>query len=232
MTELKISDFKMFENAPYELPDAKTFVDANVVGLKAQEKLFGPVFSTLLIKHTLQFVAKRIGEKPPDDIKNLDQLAEYLLSKTDKYPTPYCALMYGQFKTENELQGKTGALTRVGEMSFYRGFGKRVEEKDINLDDIVHNVRKISVEMRLSPKEFGYKHNLEGGVDFLFPNCFFRDMCRQAFSEGLIKRPDGRMHCDLGSTVSQYLKVVTSYEWDFECLEFDKPHCIVRYVVF
>jgi len=231
VSEPGISDFKMFENAPYELPDAKTLIDAHLVGIEMQEKLFGPVFPTRLIKHALHFIAQRIGEEPPEDINSLDQLTEYLLSKSDKYPTPYCALMYAQYKTENDLQGQTGAATRVAEMGFHRRFGKSPagEEINIDLDDIVSKLYQTAIENKLGPKEFGYKKNEDGSVDFLLPDCYYKDGCRQAFDEGLLKRPDGRMHCNLSSSLCQYLKVVTGYEWDYECLEFDKPHCITRY---
>jgi hypothetical protein len=231
VTDDKVSDFKMFENAPYELPDAKTLIDAHLVGIRAQEKLFGPVFPTRLIKYALHFLAQRIGEEPPGDIKTIEQLAEYLLSKTDKYPTPYCSLMYAQYKTENDLQGQTGAATRVAEMGFHRGFGKGKGSKEIeiDLDDIITKLYQSAIEIKLSPKEFGYKKNEDGSVDFLLPNCYYKDGCRQGIAEKILKRPDGRMHCNLGSSLCQYLKVVTGYEWDYECIEFDKPHCITRF---
>lgn len=230
MTESNSSDFKMFENAPYELPDAKVLIEAHMVGIREQEKLFGPVFSTRLVKHALHFEAQRIREEIPKDINTLVQLTEYIVSKIDKYPTPYCAFMYAQYKTENELQGKTGAVTKVAEMSFHRGFAKSPSgEKEIDLDDIISQLHRTAIEIKLSPKQFGYRKNEDGSVDFLLSNCYYKDGCRQAFNEGLLKRPDGRMHCNLGSTLSQYLKVVTGCEWDFECLEYDKPHCITRY---
>lgn len=229
--EHKFSDFKMFENAPYDLPDATTLIAAHLVGIKAQEKLFGPVFPTRLIKYALHFVTQRIGEKPPEDIKTLEQLAEYLLSKADKYPTPYCALMYAQYKTENDLQGQTGAATRVAEMGFHREFGKGPggKETEIDLDDIVTKLYQSAVQIKLSPKEFGYKKNGDRSVDFLLPNCYYKDGCQQGTAEKILKRPDGKMHCNLGSSLCQYLKVVTGYEWDYECIEFDKPHCITRF---
>jgi len=231
VSELRTSSFKMFENAPYELPDPGTLIGAFTVGLKEQEKILGPVFSTRLIMYTLKFVTQRIKEKPPEDIKNLDQLVGYLVSISDKYPTPYCAIMYAQYKTENDLQGRAGAVTRVGEMGFHRTFGKDSsgKERNIDLDNVISNLHQTAIAIKLSPKEFGYRKNEDGSVDFLLPNCYFKDGCQQAFNEGLLKRSGGKIYCNLGSSLSQYLKMVTSCEWDFECLEYDKPHCITRF---
>jgi hypothetical protein len=231
VSDLKKYEFKILENAPYELPDTNALIGALIFGIREQEKIFGPVFSTRLIKHALEFMTQKTGEEPPEDIKNLDQLAEYLISKVDKYSTPYCAAMYAQLKTENELQGQTGAITRIGDMSWQRKFVQSTdgEGPNVDLDDILSKVRQISIALKLSPKEFGYRHNEIGGVDFLLPNCFYRDGCRQAFDEGLLKRSDGRFHCTLGSSLCQYFKAITGYEWDYDCLEFDKPHCIMRY---
>jgi hypothetical protein len=86
--------------------------------------------------------------------------------------------------------------------------------------------------MKLSPKEFGYKKNEDGSLDIILPNCYYKEVCQQAFKENLLKRLNGKMHCSIGSTMCQYLKMVTSYEWDYDCLEFDKPHCITRCYMF
>nr|MDO8082944.1 hypothetical protein [Candidatus Freyarchaeota archaeon] len=234
MNKLKISSFKMFEKAPYELPDPKALMEAQMLGFRELEKLFGPVFLTRFIKHALQFIAQKIGETPPEDIKTLDQLAEYLLSKTNKYPLPNCAFYYAQIKTENELQGRTGAAYRVGEMGFHRRYVKSPngEERTVDLDDIMSKLCQFAIGMKLRPKELGYKTNEDGSLDLILPNCFYKEVCRQAFDENLLKRLDGRMQCAMGSTLCQYFKLVTGYEWDYDCLEFDKPHCITRCFMF
>nr|MDO8082940.1 hypothetical protein [Candidatus Freyarchaeota archaeon] len=229
MSELKLSDFKMFK-APYELPDSRAVIGAQIVGIREQEKLFGTVYSFRLIKYALQFEARKIGEEPTEDIKTLDQLAEYLVSKSDKYPTPNCVLMCAQLKVENELQGRTGAATRVGEMGFHRTFVKSQsgEERNVDLDDVISNLVQTAFTLKLGPKEFGYKKNEDGSLDLLFPTCYYKDGCRQALDDNLLNRPDGRMQCAVGSTLCQFLKLVTGYEWDYDCLEFDKPRCIAR----
>ena len=223
--------FKMFEKAPYELPNAKALIQAQVDGIKAQERVFGPIFIVRIVASVVDFIAQRVGERPPEEIKTLDQMAQYLLSKVEKYPTPYCAVMYSQHKVECDLQGKTGALSRVGDIGWQRNFAKTqaVGGKAVDFDRIVSDLRKASVMMKMSPSEFGYRKNEYGGVDFIIPRCFYLDGCRQAFEQGLLARPDGRTHCDLGSSLCQFFKVATSSEYDYELMEAYKPRCIVRY---
>ncbi|MFB0561209.1 MAG: hypothetical protein ACETWM_08335 [Candidatus Lokiarchaeia archaeon] len=159
---------------------------------------------------------------------------EYLLSKTDKYLIPSNAIEYAQVKAENDFQGQIGAAVRLGELSFHRTFAKNssVRERNFDLDAIMSNLVQAAFEMKLSPKEFGYRTNENVSVDLFFPNCFIKDVSRQASDEELLKRPDGRFKCSTGSTMCQYLKVATGYEWDYDCLEFDKPHCISRCYMF
>jgi hypothetical protein len=230
----KLSGFKMFENDLYDLPDPKALMDAQMLGFREQEKVYGPVFIKLLIKYALEFIAQRIKEEPPKYITTLEQLAEYLLSKTDKYALPNCAGYYGQIKAENELQGRTGALYRVGDMGFHRTYVKSLngEKKNINLEDIISKFYKFAIELKLCPKESGYRTNEDWSLDFIFPNCYYKDVCRQAFEENIMLRLDGRLQCAMGSTLCQYLKLVTGYEWDYNCIEFDKPHCIIKWYIF
>ncbi|MFB0561208.1 MAG: hypothetical protein ACETWM_08330 [Candidatus Lokiarchaeia archaeon] len=69
MTDYKISDFKMFE-APYELPDSRGVIEAQIFAIKEQEKLlYGPAYTNRLIKYALQFESQRIGRNHPKILK-------------------------------------------------------------------------------------------------------------------------------------------------------------------
>ncbi|MEX2705196.1 MAG: hypothetical protein Q6352_008045 [Candidatus Freyrarchaeum guaymaensis] len=59
-----------------------------MIGVKEQENLLGPVFSARVIEYALRFLSGKIGGDPPESVENLDQLAEYLVSIADRYPTP------------------------------------------------------------------------------------------------------------------------------------------------
>jgi hypothetical protein len=46
MDGLKLLSFKMFEKAPYELPEVRSFIELAMRGVKEIEKVYGPVFIT------------------------------------------------------------------------------------------------------------------------------------------------------------------------------------------
>lgn len=228
--EFKISDFKIFEKAPYEIPDPRRFIELALKGLREVEKTYGPIFTVRFIKYALWFIAQKIGENPTQDIKTLDQLAEYLISISDKYLTPYCACTYAQVRTEYELQGRAGAGTRIEVMDISRNVAKVQDSKvkDFDVDDALLKGRQIGVAMKIIPSEMGYKKNEDGSVDILLPKCPFMDGCKLTFEEGFLKRPDERVRCNVSEGLCQYFKIFSGYEWDYDLLEFDKPHCITR----
>jgi len=234
VSDLKISDFKMFEKAPYEDPDPRVLTELTISGIRGEEKIYGPVFTARVIRYALNLMAQK-GEEAPQDIKDLDQLKEYLLSKPFKIP-PYCVAMYAQVKAENELQGQTGAGTRVEMMNMTK---RAVElagtqiNRILDIDAIMQRIRQVGVSMKLVASEMGYKKNGDGSLDLIYLRCPFLDTCQLASDEGLLKRPNGRARCGvLGEFGCQLLKLYTSYEWDYELLEAYKPHCIVKlYIV-
>lgn len=256
MSDLENSDFKMFEKAPYEQIDANIFTKIIIRGIQNEADMYGPVFTIRVIKYALQFMAQKLGEKPLEDIKTLDQLAEYIISKADKYPTPYCALSYGQVRTENELQGQTGAGTRVELRNIVKEVRKKVEAEDdkdldastlllrqqsvkkigdeihIDVDFILSEIRKSGVSLKIISPEMGYKKNEDGSVNILWPKCYFFDSCLLTLAEGLLKRPDGRIRCAIGEYFSQRFKTFTGYEWDYDCIEACKPHCNTKLYLF
>ena len=236
---LKVSDFersgfKMFEKAPYELPDPRALTPLIMKALGEVEKTYGPVFTTRIINYTLHLVAEKYEEKPAENINTLEQLKEYLITLSEKHPTCYSLLTYAQAKTENDLQGQIGAGTQVEMLDVSRRIaeGQTREERDINLDEVISKFRQNVVAGRLSPSEMGYRVNRDGSVDIVWPNCNFIEGCKPAFDEGLLKRPDGRQRCSSGAFMCQYLKLATGYDWDYDVLESYKPHCITRCYIF
>ncbi|MFB0563641.1 MAG: hypothetical protein ACETWM_20775 [Candidatus Lokiarchaeia archaeon] len=234
MTGLEISDFKMFKESPFEPPDSTAFIGLAISALKEEEKTYGPVFSNRLVKYALQYESQQTGEEPPKDIENLDQLAEYLLSKLAQHPKTYHSIVYAQFKTENEFQGKTGAGTRLGAIGLSRSVAKGQNRENINidLDDLLLKYREMTISIKVCSRDFGYKLDEEEGVVVIWPYCYLNEVCRFAFEEGLLNRIGGGMQCGHASVMCQYFKLITGYEWDYGILESHKPHCIARsYIV-
>jgi hypothetical protein len=231
LPENDISSFKILEKPPPKSYDAKAHLGVHITSIRDQEKIYGPVFTTRVIDHALQFVAQRVDDKSPEDVRTLEQLTRFLTSILDKYPTPHCAMMYAQYKTENELQGQAGAGRRISDVQFMRKTGlkkKDGEETKIDIDNAISQFRQIAVAMKMYPDGIGYRKNSNGTFDLFLPNCYYRDGCKQAYKEGLLDRPGGRWICNLGFSVCLYLGATTGYDWESDCVEYDKPHCIVR----
>ncbi|MEM2958853.1 MAG: hypothetical protein QW261_11205 [Candidatus Jordarchaeaceae archaeon] len=225
---MELSEFTMFEKAPYEKVDDNVQVDIMIKGMKDQEKMYGPVFTAKIIKNSLEFLAQKTGEPQPQNIKDLDQLENYLVSEALKYDKSICVLSYAQIKTENELQGQTGAGTFLQAIGVTKKMVdvSTVKERNIDVEKSLHMFRNTIVGLKVAPVEMGYKKNGNGSVDILFVDCPTKDACQKAFDEGLLKRPDGRLRCSSGAVACRFLKLLTNFDWDYERVEAYKPHCI------
>ncbi len=229
MADFSISDFIMFEKTTYELPEPNTLTEIIMRGVKAQEKVYGPVFSAKVINYATRLIAQQRGEEPPEDIKDLDQLTKYVISKSEKMP-PYWVVLWAQFVTEKKFEGHRGAGTRFMEMGISESVMERWsgEVKNLDIDSVLSKLRLIMVEIKVAPHINGYKKNEDGSVDILYRDCYLSEACRLAIDEEILRRADGRMVCGFLGTICQFLKKATGSEWDYTIHVFDKPNCIAR----
>ncbi|MGQ9723378.1 MAG: hypothetical protein ACUVXA_18900 [Candidatus Jordarchaeum sp.] len=228
-----LSEFKMFEKAPYDLPDPRASTEFLLKGIEEEAKIYGPVFTAKFVKYTLEFIAQKIGETTPENIETLDELIDYLVSISDRYPTPCAAIPYAQPKTEIEFQGQTGAGSTIEAISFAKGLkterNANNDKQEFNIDELLKNIRDAATAIKFCPSECGYKKNIDGSIDIVFPNCPYKDGCLRAYHENLLKRPDGRLRCSPVATVCQYLAMFTNYVWDYDRLEpLYEPFCVAR----
>lgn len=231
MTEYKISGFKMFGEDLQELFNPRVYTELILGGIKGEERIYGPVFTARLVKYALEFIASKTGEKPPEDIKTLDQLKEYLFSKSDKYPS-YLVVVYAQIEAENDFQGRTGAGTRIEMMSMTRSGLQKTGYKvvgGLDIEFILSKIDQLAVQMKIVTYA-GHKKNEDGSLDMIIPACHVLEVCQLASYEGLLRRTDGRARCGvIGEFLCQGFKLATGYEWDYELLETYKPYCLVRF---
>ena len=222
--------FKMLEKPAPGSFDPKVLVKQHVAGVKEEEKVFGPAFSRMVAENTLSFLSERTKEKPPEGITTMEQVAQYSISKLSEYPSPQCAMLYAQYKTERMLEGQVGSAHRLSGIGWQR---KTMEVKDrkgerqVNFDAMISDFAKAATMLKVRP-EIGYRKNANGTLDLLLPSCYYKDGCREATKEGLTTRQDGKKICSVGVNIGIFLKAATGYEWDYECVEYDKPHCMVR----
>ncbi|WXG42016.1 MAG: hypothetical protein WED07_14855 [Candidatus Freyarchaeum deiterrae] len=230
MSEVKISDFKMLEKPPYKQPPAKNTIELTIKGAIEEEKMYGPVLSDKYIKHALRYAAQKYGETPKEAIKTLDQLREYLISISDKHPDAINAAVYAGLKAESDIQGKSGAGIRVGLIGFSRSLGKKpsAKERNVDIDQLLTTYQQTLIQLGAAHYEEGYRKNEDESVDVIDPNCYIKDGCRLAHDEGALGRITGGLQCVSSFGMCQILKLLSSYEWDYELLEFNKPHCLAR----
>jgi hypothetical protein len=230
VTVTKISDFKMLEKPPYTKPLPKTSIELLIKGMIEEEKTYGPIYRDLLIKHALRFVAQKYGETPKEAIKTLDQLIGYLVSISDKHPGAANAAIYGGLKAESDLEGKSGAGIRVGLIGFSGNVKKKpsAKERNVDIDQLLETIQKTLIQLGLAHYELGYRKNEDESVDLIWPNCYLKDGCRLSHDEGATRRIIGGSQCVSCSGMCQLLKLLSSFQWDYELLEFDKPQCIAR----
>ncbi|MEM3594185.1 MAG: hypothetical protein QXS27_05630, partial [Candidatus Jordarchaeaceae archaeon] len=180
-------------------------------------------------KNALKFEAKKIGEEPPVDIKTLEQLVEYLVSKADRYPH-YCTVFYAQVKTENEFQGQTGAGTHIEVMSLTKKLVNTsdIKEGNVDVDSVISKFNQMIMSIKVDPGYWGYRKDDDGSIVAILPKCYYLDACESAFAEGLLIRPNGRIRCGMIAFLCQFLSLATGYKWDYEDIETHAPHCIGR----
>ncbi|WXG42200.1 MAG: hypothetical protein WED07_15785 [Candidatus Freyarchaeum deiterrae] len=220
----------MSEKAPYEVPPARPFTEFLIKGLKEVEMMYGHVFTIRFIKHAVEFIFRKVGDKPSCNIENLEQLAEYVISKADKYPTPYAMVPYAQAKTENELQGYSGAGTTMEMVALSEDVaqGSKISEKSVDMDDVLQKLGQFLTVLQYSPKVWGYRINKDGSIDIGILKCFQMDGCRMAYNENVLKRRDGKLRCGIIHFVCGYFKLATGHVWDYDLLEYCESHCLVR----
>ncbi len=237
MKEPEIAGYKMVYRAPDETLDPKVFTESNIAGMKLVENVYGPVFTVRAIRHALDFLEKKTGEKSSQDVKDLAQLKDYIISKLDKYPAAYCAITYSQVKTESELQGRTGAGTSIEMIDRAKAAQKELAAKstkvNLNGQGVFEKLRLMNANRPAKniAIEYGYKDIADGSTEIFHPKCVLFDGCKAALDEGLLKRPDGKPRCALSAFSCQMYKVLMGYNFDYECREVCKPHCIIKLFV-
>lgn len=230
LSTIEISEYKMLDKAPYGNPDSRALTELIVRGIKAQEKIYGPVFSAKVIGYATRLIAKQKGEEPAQEIKDLDQLAEYLLSKLDKMP-PYWVVLWAQFVTEKKLEGARGVGSRVMDIAMFEKLMGNVVRgaENVDIDGTLSDYRRIMLESKIAPRKMGYKKNYDGSLNILYQDCYFLDACNIALhDEDILKRRNGRMAYGFFGSVCLFLKKVTGSEWEYRIIVFEKPNCLAR----
>ena len=236
MSGFDLSEFKMFERAPYEKIDERAEMELVTSDAKDVEKIYGRVFTVKVIEYALKTVERLAGEKPGKEITSLDELKEYLLSISGKLPMPsYYVMFWAQYIADKKLEGALGAGYHVS----HAGLAKKAMSSDgikpeqaSSVEEALALLRKLAVQLRIAPLEFGYKIGDDGRLYLYHAGCAFFDGCKMSIDKKVLHRPDGRVTCGVTVFVCQFLKSSTKQEWDHTLLEFNEKgkYCIVQCV--
>ena len=230
MAKLELSMFKMFEEPHYGKSTPANLKELSMKAAKDSEKAYGPMFTAKYIRHSLRFMIQKIEEEPPEDIKTLDQLKKYLLSKTNEYATPYCALIYAKFETEKELQGQIGSSLQPSTVDFSGDVAKHTDckERQVDIDALLTQYYQALNNSKTVNYDWGYRKNEDESFDMIFMNCDVKDACRMALDNGTLQQTGCGMPCVKISAMFKFLKLLSGYDWDYKLLEFDEPFCVAR----
>ena len=223
-------------DTPYKQIEFNTLTETSISLSKLiDDKLYGPVYTRLVKKYTMQFVAKKLGEEPPEGSDEWDwsRIKEYLMKNLDRYPYIFNALLYAMAKTEIVLQGKTGIGNRVSlnEMakSMNKQLGNTQQSVSSNLASVFKQTVNKLVAFKVFPSNASYSVEDENTIKFTVDKCAFKDVC-EAFRKEKITRHGEKDICSIGSMISTYISLDFSPANDYMVENFANPHCNVKFI--
>lgn len=195
-------------------------------------EVYGEVFSKLVRDAVADFISEEVGEEAPK-IENLQEAADYVRSKLERYPSGHCAFWYGIGKAESVLQGAAGPASRI----YLRDIVKRMTELDDvgmlvgNSDDTtgaLEAFKKVATSMELLDENSFECNGDANSSELRIRNCPNGDGCKKMISEGIIRAGSRKPLCtiSLGSAVTA--EVVTNLAHEYEITEFNPPNCVAK----
>lgn len=208
-------------------PDVITaFISA---AIKVIDSLFGPAFTRIISRYALEFESEKTGEKPPENIPNIDEVVNYITECREKYPRFYNCLIYGIAKAEKMFEGSTAsgaknlaynAIRKIiedsGLLNEVKGKIPNIYEALIRYVEIADGLKATSPQRIVKESEKVIIEEMEG--------CPWKDACKAMDREG-ITRMTGDQECVVLIANSAALSLVSGKPIDYKLEIFDKPNC-------
>ncbi|MHA1606137.1 MAG: hypothetical protein ACTSWP_01105 [Candidatus Freyarchaeota archaeon] len=204
----------------------------------AAEKMaetFGPTYKRLIIEYALKFESELLGERPPETIDDIEQLANYLLSRIEKHPKSYCALVYGMSKVDQLLQGGSGTARSVSASVLKKifedsGMLNQLIGSTANPYEALTKVEELLASIKANmPGEIVLQNLSNGNLRIIIRDCPYVDACKRMRSEGLW-RPDGTPECYLLTRSTVIAEIITGKQYDYKVEELTPPERCSGYV--
>jgi len=209
-------------------PDVITmFISAAV---KVIDGLFGPAFTRMISKYALDFEYKKTGEKPPENIENIDEAVKYITECKDKYPRSYNCLIYGIAKTEKMFEGSTAsgaknlAYNAIKKIIEDSGLLNQVKGKIANIYKALIRYIEIADAVKATTPQRIVKESEKVVFQEIGENCPWKDACKAMDKEG-ITRMMGGQECVVLIANSAALSLVSGKQIDYKLDKFDQPNC-------
>ncbi|MBS7287927.1 MAG: hypothetical protein KIH01_04085 [Candidatus Freyarchaeota archaeon] len=196
---------------------------------------FGPVYRRFIVTYALKFESEALDESTPDGIEDLEQLNNYLLSKIEKHPKSYCALIYGMSKADQLLQGGSGTARTASSIAIKRLLeDSGVLNQLINSTDDPYEALTKTEELFVSintglPGEVKFQKLVDGNVRVIVSDCPFLDACEKMRFEGLW-RPDGTPECYLLTRSMVVAEIITHKRYDYRVEDLNPPESCKGYL--
>ncbi len=192
-------------------------------------KLYGPVFTRMVSEHAVKFEAEKLKEKPPQNIRGMDDVYNYIIVNFDKYPLGYNSLIYGIAKAESKLQGslaagsKRASYSAVKALLEFSGMLSGLIETTEEVFDALKSTEAIGKATKMCILTTWTREE-NNAVTMVVPNCLFKDACRALQKEGMSRMVGGSECINLIDNTAT-AEIITKKHYDYRLEEFDKPEC-------
>lgn len=200
--------------------------------IKVIDSLFGPAFTRMIIRYALEFESEKTGEKPPENIQNIEEVVQYITELREKYPRFYNCLIYGIAKAEKLFEGSTAsgaknlaynAIRKIiedsGLLNEVKGKIPKIYEALIRYVEIADSLKATTPQRIVNESEKVILQEMKG--------CPWKDACKAMVKEG-ITRMTGGYECVVLIANSAALSLVSGKPVDYKLDIFDKPKCVGR----
>ncbi len=191
-------------------------------------EIFGPVYKRFIVNYSLKFESEMLNEAPPDGIEDLEQLNNYLLSKTERYPKSYCALVYGMSKADQLLQGGSGTARTASLVATRRlledsGILSQLIGSTSDPYEALVKTEEIFVSMNAGlPGSVKFQKITDGRVRVVVHDCPFFEACEKMRFEGLW-RPNGTPECYILTRSVVISELITGKKFDYNVEDLNPP---------
>ena len=210
-------------------PDSQTIVLVGKTAVEETAKLYGPIFTRMVSVYALQFEAEKLKERPPENIRDLEAVTNYILANLGRYPRGYNSLIYGIGKADSKLQGSTGIGARRAAYSAIKsilessGLLNSIIGTTEDAFEAIYKAEELNKEIKTAvPARYIRGENNQ--VIVIVPNCCYKDACNAFVNEG-ISRLVGGSECIYLIVTNAEAEIITKKQLDYKIEEFGKSEC-------